>query len=196
MCVGFVNGTKRKHYEMEKEQFCDERDGKKYVYVTIGSQIWMAENLNYAVSGSKCGDGSSLSDANTSTCDTYGRLYNWATAKTVCPPSWHLPSDAEWFKLTNFVGGETTAGTKLKAKSGWNEGFNSTDEFGFSALPGGYGDSDGSFIGVGNGGFWWSSSEYSAAGAYRRNMYYNHAYVGRNFDDDKARLYSVRCVQN
>jgi len=86
----------------------------------IGTQTWMTKNLNYDVPGSKCGNGSSLSDANTATCDTYGRLYDWATAmalpskcnskrstsdadcaiatphKGICPSGWHIPSDADW----------------------------------------------------------------------------------------------------
>jgi len=131
----------------------DNRDGKKYKKITVGSQTWMGENLNYAAEGSKCYD----NDAGN--CEKYGRLYNWATAKTACPTGWHLPSDDEWTTLENTVGGRSTAGTKLKSAEGWNKGGNGTDDYAFSALPGGYGNSDGNFNTAGGYGYWWSSTE-------------------------------------
>jgi uncharacterized protein (TIGR02145 family) len=129
---------------------CDIND---YRTVKIGDQIWMAENLNCNVNGSKCYGNLE------SNCNIYGRLYNWATANIVCPSGWHLPTKAEYETLDNAVGGSSTAGTKLKAKSGWNSGGNGTDDYGFSALPGGCGNSDGYFDYVGYSGGWWSASE-------------------------------------
>jgi uncharacterized protein (TIGR02145 family) len=155
----------------------------------------MAENLSYAAAGSKCSNGSSLSDASTFTCETYGRLYNWETAMSACPEGWHLPSDAEWDVLMTAVGGSSTAGTKLKATSGWNNSGNGTDAYGFAALPVGYGSSDGSFGNVGYYGLWWSATEYDAYGAYYRGMYYDDEYAYWNFDD-KDYLFSVRCLQD
>jgi uncharacterized protein (TIGR02145 family) len=114
-----------------------------------------------------------------------------AKHKGVCPTGWHIPSDAEWSTLTIFVG--TNPGTKLKAKSGWSED-NGTDEFGFSALPGGYGYSDGSFYGAGNFGYWWSATN-GASYAWDRTMYFNDADVNRD-GHGKAYLSSVRCVQD
>ncbi len=111
----------------------------------------------------------------------------------VCPSGWHLPSDAEWTTLTDYVGGASTAGTKLKARSGWNSSGNGTDEYGFAALPGGYGNSGGSFGGVGNYGNWWTS-EGSASLAYARNMGYDED-VNR-ISSDKSYLRSVRCVKD
>jgi len=171
----------------------DARDGKKYKTVKIGSQTWMAENLNYNASGSKC-------YANkTDNCAKYGRLYNWQMARPVCPKGWHLPSKAEWEKLTSAVGGEKTEGLKLKAKSGWNSHQgkygNGTDDFGFSALPGGLGYSDGRFRNVGDYGYWWSSSESYSFSAYFRYMYYYDEYAIWNYYD-KSFLFSVRCVQD
>ncbi|MDR1811457.1 MAG: fibrobacter succinogenes major paralogous domain-containing protein [Candidatus Fibromonas sp.] len=171
----------------------DSRDGKKYKTVKIGSQIWMAENLNYAASGSKCYDNKPEN------CQKYGRLYDWTTAKKVCPSGWHLPSKSEYEVLDNAVGGKEVAGKKLKAKNGWNnykgKSGNGTNEFGFSALPGGYSFSDGSFFNVGNYGNWWSTSESSSYNAYSR-------YIGY-IDDDadwngslESNLYSVRCLQD
>jgi uncharacterized protein (TIGR02145 family) len=173
----------------------DSRDSKRYKVVKIGTQTWMAENLNYNANGSKC---YSNSNAN---CDKYGRLYNWSTAKSACPKGWHLPSDGEWTTLAKSAGGTGnygdggTAGTKLKAKSGWNNNGNGTDEFGFSALPGGYGNSSGSFYYVGSDGSWWSSTEYSATRAYYRDMSFGNARVGRS-GYDKGIFRSVRCVQD
>jgi uncharacterized protein (TIGR02145 family) len=119
----------------------DSRDGKTYKTVKIGEQVWMAENLNYAAEGSKCGgtvleykkqleiydseDGEaetystyqsySLEDKNTVNCDKYGRLYEWETAKEACPSGWHLPSNKEWDKLLHYVDG--TSGTESPYKS-------------------------------------------------------------------------------
>jgi uncharacterized protein (TIGR02145 family) len=153
----------------------------------------MAENLNYAASGSKCYDNKP------DNCKKYGRLYDWNVAMKVCPSGWHLPSNAEWNELMAVVDGEEVAGKKLKAKSGWNKdkgkSGNGTDEFGFSALPGGYGDSGGSFYNVGSSGFWWSANEDGSYFAYIRDMIYY--YDGASWSSyGKSYLFSVRCVQD
>jgi uncharacterized protein (TIGR02145 family) len=174
----------------------------------------MAENLNYNASGSKCYDNDE------SNCEIYGRLYNWATAvalpgcsgtscasqiganhRGICPSGWHLPSDAEWAALTDFVG--SSAGSKLKSTSGWYDcgpsdsgsSYLCEDEFGFSALPGGFGFSGGDFGSAGYYGDWWSATENDASYAYGRYMYYNYANVGRSYVS-KTSLFSVRCVQD
>ncbi|MCL2283301.1 MAG: GYF domain-containing protein [Fibromonadales bacterium] len=172
-----------------REQFTDGRDGKTYRKVKIGSQVWMAENLNYDANGSKCYDN------NPENCRKYGRLYNWETAMKACPGGWHLPSDAEWTTLTNYVGGADVAGSKLKAKSGWNDNGNGTDDYGFSALPGGRGYSDGSFIYVESYGYWWSASKNNASIAYYRYMDYYNSLVSR-YNINKTHLLSVRCLQD
>ena len=157
-------------------------EGQTYKTVLIGTQTWMAENLNYAASGSKCYGNKPEN------CQKYGRLYDWSTAKKACPSGWHLPSKAEWEVLGN-------DSKKLKAKSGWNSGGNGTDQYGFSALPGGNGDSIGSFNAVGISGYWWSADESDSDGAYRRDMYYScgNAYWYYSL---KSFLFSVRCVQD
>jgi len=110
--------------------FVDSRDGKTYKTVKIGTQTWMAENLNYSASGSKYYKNYAENS------DIYGRLYNWSQALEACPVGWHLPSDAEWKVLVKYVGKK--AGKKLKSTSGWKGGWikngNGTDEYGFSAL--------------------------------------------------------------
>jgi len=169
--------------------------GQEYKSVKIGKQVWMAENLNYNASGSKCYDNKPAN------CDKYGRLYNWETAKKVCPKGWHLPSKAEWEVLTASIGGEDTGGKYLKAKSGW-ESFkgkygNGEDTYGFSALPGGDGDSDDTFYDVVLRGNWWSTSEHKRNSdfLYIRGMGYNsdEAYWTPGFKDE---LFSVRCLQD
>jgi uncharacterized protein (TIGR02145 family) len=167
----------------------DKRDGKKYKTVKIGNQTWMAENLNYDAKGSKCYNNKPEN------CTKYGRLYNWATAKNACPSGWHLPSKSEYEALDKYVGGEKVAGKKLKAKSGWNNNGNGTDEYGFSALPGGYGDPGGSFYGVGDDGYWYSASEGISYSVYRRYMgYLNVGAYWSNYVKDY--LFSVRCLQD
>jgi len=151
--------------------------------------MWMAENLNYHASGSKCYDNKP------DNCAKYGRLYNWNTAKTACPNGWHLPSMAEWGTLTLAVGGEKTEGLKLKAKSGWDSNGNGTDDFGFSALPGGLCYSFGTFDDVGDYGNWWSADEHDSNNAYY--WYMDYYFEIAHWDDyDKASLFSVRCLQN
>ncbi|MCL2260894.1 MAG: fibrobacter succinogenes major paralogous domain-containing protein [Fibromonadales bacterium] len=172
--------------------FTDTRDSQSYRCVPIGNQVWMAENLNYDVSGSLCYDN------NPANCTTYGRLYDWATAMSVCPSGWHLPSDDEWTTLIDYVESQGSctdcAGTRLKATSGWNSGGNGTDNHSFSALPGGCGIGT-SFSNVGYYDYWWSASEDYATNAYYRFMGYSYSYVDRNYDG-KMNLFSVRCVQD
>ena len=160
-----------------------------YRTVEIGEQTWMAENLNCEVSGSKCFGNDPVN------CDTYGRLYNWETAKAVCPQGWHLPSDADWTTLINYVGEASTAGSKLKATSGWTSNGNGTDTFGFTALPGGYGDSSGGFDSFVSGGNWWSSTKYDTYGVCYLYMYYGTSEVFRDFNDGSS-LISVRCLKD
>jgi uncharacterized protein (TIGR02145 family) len=102
--------------------------------------------------------------------------------------------------MTAYIGGSSGAGSKLKATSGWNNradgtSGNGTDEYGFSALPGGLGFSDGSFNTVGFDGFWWSATEDFSDGAYGRGVYYYLSYVDRGYDG-VSYLFSVRCVQD
>ena len=179
--------------------------GRTYRTVRIGSQTWMAENLNYdpGTGNSACYDGK------TSYCATYGRLYDWSTANTVCRKGWHLPDDDEWATLVNAAGGSSRAGKHLKSKTGWNSdgGVENRDTHGFSALPGGLGDSDGGFYDVGYYGYWWSATEINASRAHTLLMPYDFDYVvrdlvyGYGLDDvldftDKSNLYSVRCVHD
>jgi uncharacterized protein (TIGR02145 family) len=157
----------------------------------------MAENLNYkTTNGSWCYDDNNLNS------NTYGWLYDWAAAKSVCPSGWHLPSRDEWGALAKTAGGTGdygaggVAGWALKSKNGWNGNGNGMEYFfDFSAMPGGLRNNDGDFYNTGDYGKWWTATEYNSDVAYSRGMYYNYDYVDedRNY---KSYGFSVRCVQN
>jgi len=170
--------------------FIDTRNGKKYKTTVIDGKVWMAENLNF-----KTQSGSWFYDDNPDNGEKYGRLYDWETASTVCPTGWHLPSRQEWQDLVDFAGGNDVAGKKLKSTSGWNGDGNGTDDYGFSALPGGSIESDGKSDYVGNFGSWWTATESSTStkGAYLRYMYNDRDSVG---SDSNMKIIgrSVRCV--
>jgi len=174
-------------------------EGETYETVVIGTQTWMARNLNYAVEGSKCYNNSEYN------CTIYGRLYDRVTAlalpstasvtgnyKGICPSGWHIPSDAEWTTLTNFVG--PSAGTKLKANSSLWSTNTGTDTYGFAALPGGYGSSDGDFDIVGNYGLWWSSTGLNSDLDYYWGMAHNNEDVKWINNSKGIILISVRCL--
>jgi len=186
--------------------------GQEYKTVDINGQVWFAENLNYEVGDSKCYGNDE------DNCEIYGRLYDWSTAMNlpsscnsnscwgqihsphqgICPEGWHIPSDGDWNILVNYADGESTAGTKLKSSTGWNTGSGyipGTNNYEFSALPGGYGNSDGSFHDGESHGYWWSSTESSSNYAYYRDMLYSSSYVYR-YLYDKSLLFSVRCLQD
>lgn len=169
----------------------DDRDGQTYKTVKIGTQTWMADNLNYETENSYC------YDDDPSNCSKYGRLYTWAAAKTVCPEGWHLPDTTEWNTLFTAVGGSSTAGAKLKSQTGWTAyyGITNEDSFGFSALPAGFRFDYGHYINEGDYAYFWSSTEYSSYGAYYVSLDYNgdYAYLG---NDGKSNGFSVRCVKD
>ena len=168
-------------------------EGNSYKTVTIGTQTWMAQNLKV----SKYNDGTPMSNVKDSIewsklttgawCyynkdeknnAKYGKLYNWyAVSKTtngnknVCPTSWHVPTDAEWMVLTDYLGGITVAGGKLKevGTTSWNSpNTDATNTSLFSALPGGGRGDGGSYEGIGDYGVWWSSIEGKTDDAWSR----------------------------
>jgi uncharacterized protein (TIGR02145 family) len=173
--------------------FTDPRDGKTYRWVRIGTQIWLAENLAYKPSRGNYW----AYDNNPSNVARYGYLYDWQTARNVCPTGWHLPSNAEWVKLTNFIG--DNEGEKLKAKSGWLNNGNGTDDYGFSGLPGGgRGNGEGYIGDVGHCGNWWTNTEtpeLDPGWAMYGFLCYNSSSLLRYFND-KSNRFSVRCIKD
>lgn len=190
-------------------------DGNEYPIVQIGDQCWTAENLKTT----RFADGSVIPNVtsvdswiNLSTpawCNyenspandiTYGKLYNWFTVadpRNVCPTGWHVPTDAEWTVLTDYLGGQDVAGGKMKTTSGWQSpNTGATNESGFSGLPGGFRyDYGGDFGSIGYYGYWWSSSESSASAAWYRFLFYNNDYASRN-SSYKQGGFSVRCLRD
>jgi len=187
--------------EYGRGSFTDRRDGKTYNTIKIGdNKVWMAENLNYETA-----NGSWCYDNDESMCDTYGRLYNWTVASSnACPDGWHLPSRIDWAELARTVGGtgifgnDGTAATKLKSSFGWNHSSGvpeGTDDYGFSALPGGYGRyASGGFSDAAIIGYWWTATAEGDGNAYYRSMKYNSEAVSQDVNDKSAGM-SVRCVQ-
>ena len=201
--------------EVTKGSITDTRDGHSYKTVTIGSQTWMVENLNYETADSYCyGD-------TPSNCTKYGRLYTWAAAmdsvgswsangkgcgygktcsptypvRGVCPEGWHLPTQTEWNTLFTAVGGQSTAGKMLKSTSGWNSSGNGTDAYSFSALPAGGRGGNGHFNYEGNNAYFWSSTDDNSYYAYSMILYYNGDYAGLD-DGNEGYGFSVRCVKD
>ncbi len=169
----------------------DPRDGRIYKTVTIGSQTWMAQNLNYETGNSYCYKDSA------SYCSKYGRLYTWEAATTACLDGWHLPTEEEFETLFTAVGGQSIAGQKLKFATGWTaySGITNEDAFAFSALPAGYRYGNGGYNDEGYRAYFWSSTEGTSDDAYDMCLLYSYgsAYLG---DINKNYGFSVRCLRD
>ena len=201
----------------------DTRDGKTYNTVLIGTQCWFAQNLNIGtrINGTIEQTNNSIIEKYChndleSNCDVYGGLYQWDEAmqysttegvKGICPTGWHLPTDAEWCSLTQFLDPSvycnaigitgTNAGGKMKEAglTHWaSPNTGATNSSGFTALPGGYRDTNGGFYGLTYGALFWSSFQNAAATAWDRSISGSEG-VGR-YSDYKADGFSVRCVQD
>jgi len=197
-------------------------ENKTYKTVIIGTQTWIAENLNFETTSGN----SSCYDDNPANCDKYGRLYDWATAMSldiscnnescqsqigtkhrgICPEGWHIPSTNEWRELYNYANcehnGYKSGGPYcLKATNEWPNctiGNCSWDTYGFTALPGGsYGGafSSSDFNGIGSRGYWWTSDESMDNYAYLTEISSNQN-PEIAFHRKKKMLFSVRCVKD
>lgn len=175
--VAVANGT-----------FTDSRDGQIYKTVTIGSQTWMAENLNYETEDSYCYGDKAVG------CVKYGRFYSLKSARKACPAEWRLPTPMDWSVLIYSMGGEAVAGKKLKSTEGWLGNGNGTDDFGFAAIPAGakYGES--SYSAEGKFAIYWGNLGDSRDYAYAMILdYYNAKAVVEN--EKAERWLSVRCIK-
>jgi uncharacterized protein (TIGR02145 family) len=178
------------------QPFPDSRDGKTYSTVIIGTQCWMAQNLNYQTGNSWC------YNDNTLYCNTYGRLYDWQTALGACPSGWHLPSDAEWTILANFLGGEGIAGGKMKetGTTHWTSpNVGATNSSGFTGLPGGYRLNYGSygiFYSIGDNGYFQSSTEYTKTLLWSRILTFQDSELHKYYYSKEDMAISVRCLRD
>jgi len=219
---------------------CTDGDNNNYPIVEKGTQTWMAENLKTtkyndgteipnitdgtawgALTTGAYSDYDNIPDNST----TYGRLYNWYAVdnnagtkvasnggKNVCPTGWHVPNDAEWTTLTDYLtnngygyeGSGTDIAKSMAATSGWQaygtpgtvgNDQASNNRSGFTALPSGGRYGTGAYNLIEGGGFWWSSSEDSAASAYRRRINYNSGDVNRSYANKQVG-FSVRCLRD
>ncbi len=194
-------------------------NSQKSKTVTIGDQEWMAENLNVV----KFRNGDPIPHAQTdeewqqagengqpawcyydndpANGKIYGKLYNWYAVndwRGLAPEDWRIPSDEDWLKLIKLLGGEDVAGGKLKATDTtyWQSPNNgATNETGFTALPGGYRSTSGTFDYIGGYGHWWSATGLNTYYAWDRDMRYGDSYVYRG-NGSKELGFSVRCLRD
>jgi len=196
-----------------------DQQGNVYKTIVIGNQEWMAENLktNIYRNGEPITTNLTFEEwlnsaitqigawtfyYNNSQYDCpYGKLYNWyavADPRHVCPSGWHEPTDGEWTTLTDYLGGESVAGGKMKSTGlqYWiSPNTDATNESGFSGLPGGSRFSLGEFSNIGLNGMWWSSSENAIAYAWDRSLNYDDANAVR-FPPNKTNGSYVRCLRD
>lgn len=191
---------------------CKDGSGQHYTVVKIGSQLWMAENLKTM----KYNDGSEIphvpgawSGITSAWCnynnevskgEIYGRLYNWYAVNTgkLAPEGWHVPTDAEWNTLSDYLGGDSIAGGKMKSTIGWGiSSVSATNSSGFSALPGGFRYNDGFNDLAGSAGLWWSSTpdDNDNEAAWGTGLVWNYSFLHRNLEAKNSGL-SVRCIKN
>jgi uncharacterized protein (TIGR02145 family) len=181
--------------------------------IKIGTQTWTTKNLDVEtyrngevipqVQDAKAWANLSTGawcyyENETANGSTYGKLYNWYAVndpRGLAPKGYHIPTDKEWTILSENLGGESKAGTKMKSSSGWKNNGNGTNTIGFEGLPGGYRGSRGNFVSGGADGYWWTSSDFSANSSWSRDLFFGNNIVYRN-DDNKRIGYSMRCLKD
>lgn len=192
-----------------------DQEGNNYATIIVGSQEWMAENLNattfsngdsipHVISSTQW---RSLNNVGAYSYPTISQmqstagvnLYNWfviSDPRNICPTGWHVPSNDEWLILNDYLGG-TDAGGKMKSISGWNTpNVSATNESGFSGLPAGYRNGEeGFFNSVGYQGAWWSSTSYNNFNAIGRALFSNNGSVS-SVNEDKGTGMSIRCIRD
>jgi len=209
-------------YSQSSDAFIDDRDGKIYKTIKIGTQNWMSENLN----SSKFRNGDRINEAKTteewiSACKNkqpawcyydndesngthYGKLYNWYAvndSRGLAPKGWHIPNNKEWIILENQLGGESYAGKKMKTQSGYKWDGNGSNSSGFTALPSGERTSFGLFMSKNANSYWWCSD---SPIVYHRFVSYfgDNCFTGviasdlESNEKNKWSGYSVRCIKD
>jgi uncharacterized protein (TIGR02145 family) len=198
-----------------------DQEGNLYKTIVIGTQEWMAENLNTSIYRNGDAIATGLDDpawlTSTSGAWTYfsndasyacpyGKLYNWyacVDVRQLCPVGWHVPSDVEWMVLTNYLGGASVAGGKMKTTGTvetftgiwYNPNAEATNNSGFSGAPGGGRYDYGQYTNIGENGYWWSSSEYDFFNSWGRIL--NNGIGGTlSYYFVKQSGFSVRCLRD
>ena len=194
------------------KQYVEDIDNNSYRIVTIGTQTWMAENLRVT----RCNDSTAIPlvtvNATWEALSTagytwynnggsdYGALYNgYAVINTcnICPTGWHVPNDAEWIILSDYLGGQFVAGGKMKEAglAHWlNPNTGATNESGWTGLPGGFRNTNGDFGLRLSRGFWWSSTGFGGSALYRGMQHYDGNL--EPYGNDKRLGFSVRCLRD
>ncbi len=217
-------------YTQQTGTFTDSHDGKVYKNVVIGKQTWMSDNLNVnhfrngdqipeaktAEEWIKAGENKQPAwcyyDNDPKNGETYGKLYNWYAvidSRGLAPLGWRIPVESDWSYLIDYLGGRFSSTVKFKSTSGWDLGAiskwiknsNGTNESGFSGLPGGRCDNLGRFYGIGQNGYWWSSTEFNGSstgvlwGAYCCDLTYYFEGIANILPGEKKNGCSIRFIK-
>ena len=219
VAIKVVNGPSSQTYTLrlyskQEPTFVDARDGQTYPMVQIGTQTWMAKNLNHWYSA---GDGVDTFGVcynySQDSCQKYGRLYTWAEAmqgasssnaspsgvQGICPSGWHLPSEAEMATLQTYASGQqssNTAAVLMSSGTAWGT-YAGTNTTGFNGLPAGYLYAPtSSFANIGGYTWWWTSSfDPSSGEAYNLGIQGSDQSLHMG-EDLTANAHSVRCIAN
>lgn len=181
--------------EQASSVYKDNRDGKSYATIQIGTQTWFAENLQFDAKGSFCYGG-------TSSCSEKGRLYPWTVAQNACPEGTRLPSNDDFHALYAYVGvnGVRSVGNALKSKSGWVNKANGFDDYGFRGVPAGICEKRGKcdqeegFLSL-----WTSTSAAEGKRGSQEAVAWNLYWMDEDFNKseyEKNFALSVRCILN
>jgi uncharacterized protein (TIGR02145 family) len=216
--LGTTNGDD-KYFTLHNANAISDYDGNYYNIITIGTQIWMAENLQTT----KYSDGTAIPNVTDNTAwaalttpsycwynndvnykTTYGALYNWYTVdvasnggRNVCPLGWHVPTNTEWTTFFDYLGVDASGKLKEAGTSHWaSPNTGATNESGFTALPGGH-NTLGTFFQINLAGWWWSSTVFSEIEgmAYSRALFYDNIDITPQANL-KTCGFSIRCIKD
>lgn len=218
--------------QKEADNVIKDTDGNVYTSVTIGTQVWMVENLkttsyrNGDIIGTTTPAALDISGEITpkyqwpprgdeQLAAEYGRLYSWYSvtdSRNLCPVGWHIPSDAEFTVLTDYLinngygngGSGSDIAKSMASRTSWTtvpaEGEigndNSNNSSGFTAVPGGYRYNYMSFTDIGIICHWWTSTEYNSDNAFFRELHYGESDIFAGAENKRASACSVRCIKD
>lgn len=220
ICLIFIASSSfnKKEIKVDKSKIgtMEDIDGNEYETITIGNQVWMLENLNVTKfrngdlipnvsqnevweqmkTGAYCDYKDNLKNS-----QKYGKLYNWFAVndeRKIAPEGWHVPTEKDWNILIEYLGGENSAGGKLKEEGSehWvSPNSEANNSSGFTALPGGIRYVTGSYYNIGTGGYWWCSSDTDAVFGITYHLYYFFGNIYK-YEQHKELGVSVRCIKD